>query len=222
MEYIQNKNYLYLLGLLWADGYMGKYYTVLDINRTDGEEIMKRIPDIKHSVYYMHRKPYKKSMIIHFKDKLFNSFLKQNGYQVNRLNPNKILDQIDKDKIKYWLLGYLDGDGCIYTNIKNKCFQLTFASSIKQKWDFLVQFCNEHKIKYSIRKAKHITVKNKIHKASYFRVVGIINMKKFLDVVYKNNVGLSRKYNKYKEALDYIQNNKPPKVCKLLQKQTPD
>lgn len=220
MKYLENENYLYLLGFLWADGYMGEYETKLDINRIDGEEVIKWLPEIKHSIYYMHRKPYKKSLILSLKDKEFNLFIREHDYCVGRNNPNKILSKISSNNLRHWLRGYLDGDGCIYINPKNRCFQLTFVSAINQDWGFVERFCESHQIKYSVRKATYTTKKNKIHRASYFRVIGIVNMKKFLDVIYKDTeICLTRKYKKYIEIIEYIRDKSPPKICKILETQ---
>jgi hypothetical protein len=199
----------YIMGLLWSDGYIVG-------NNIGIENLKEDIDDIKHiferlgGFYYSERLRKNRTKIsacIQYCSKnIVNIFKSYNYENKSKDSPNLISMGIKDEKIKYFIRGIMDGDGCI--NFSNNNPQIYFASTYEQDWTYLENIVNQLKVKYSIRRI--INGKNK-HSILY--IGGRKNSLLFLDWLYLNynndQIGLKRKYNKYieiKKSLESLEN----------------
>jgi hypothetical protein len=154
-------------------------------------------------------------------DNLLHKFLEENDYlEKSMKSPTKILSKIPKELIGYFLLGMVDGDGCFYFK-ENQSSQFTIAETSKQDWSSIDYIFKSYKIKYTIVVTKS---------SSVIRVTNKNDIRKIGNFVYStiedDNIGLRRKYEKYKqivssliendELVEYVKNNKDKKIKQLL------
>jgi hypothetical protein len=205
-----DKNSAYLLGLLWADGYIAnntinkkqKY----DINIECVDEDMNYFKKIlnktgKWSYHSRQRNDWKPSTKATTCNKELVEYLHMNDYnEKNIKSPYKIISKLPKKLIKYFLLGVIDGDGCFYFNKKESLRQFTICGSFNQDWGAFETIFKSIGITYKINKKQ-----NKKHGSSEIRVLNKVNIKKLGDFIYstinKDNIGLPRKYKKYLEII---------------------
>ena len=203
MEY--NKYFVYFLGYLWADGYLEKYRCMLEIIEEDGLDIIDDIMKIKFlnikiikrnrgkrkpqmSIYFCNSKLYTDYISIYFKNKSF-------------VSPNKLINNIPNDLLRYFYLGLIDGDGCWYNNKTNRQFYV--SSCYNQDWNHIIElFKINNIINYNIQR----TVSNKNHKSSCIRLSKYLDIVKLYQYLYPNGyeIGLKRKYNKCLELVNNI------------------
>ena len=136
--------------------------------------------------------------MIHTSNKLLVNFLIKNNYGPHNIkSADRILKNIPSHLYKYWYRGLIDGDGCWYINEKNYNYQFSLAGSYKQDWSYFEHLLNKLKIKYSVQRR----IQNN-NKSSCIRITnkhGIIKLGNFIYNNYKiDNIGLKRKYDKYK------------------------
>jgi hypothetical protein len=158
-----NPNFIYILGLLWADGYITKVKNKYQISISLVDEDMKNLKHIffefanwKEYTYDLQKygggnnQAQTKFLIC---DKIFHTFLRENDYQIKSfVAPNKILSLIPSELHYHWFRGFVDGDGCFYFNQKYKTSRHSFSVSgpHKQDWKFLENFCESLEIKYNV------------------------------------------------------------------------
>jgi hypothetical protein len=198
----------YLLGLIWADGYVKTLHrkSLSDAHRIEVSmmsEDMNELIDIFYSTgkwcvsnrQRINKKP--QTSVITNNKPLVN-FLETNNYGVkSNSSANKILSKIPDELKKYWFRGLSDGDGCFYVNEKNRQCQFSITSTLNQNWDYAENLLIQLKIKYSIQRL----VRN-CGEHSSIRITSKEGVSKFGDFIYsdydKDKLGLSRKYIKYR------------------------
>jgi hypothetical protein len=203
------KEQAYILGLLWADGYLNNKS---QSNRICIECLERDLIPLKKlftswSCFTRKRKNRQAQLsYICNNIKLYN-FLEQMDYADKTFKePKKILDyleKIDSNLIKYWFRGYFDGDGCVYHNKKHYLRQISFASGYKQNWNIFLKYLKNLNIT-NIKITKRILEKSN-SKSSDLKFCGVENCNKFFKFIYPGNFdfGFRRKYDKFIE----IQNN---------------
>lgn len=210
------KEIAYVLGFIWADGYIYKfkkvesYKCVIECCREDLEtikHIFLSIENIIWQISYRHRKNRKPQMIILTTDKIFCKYLLENGYSSKSHNSaDKILKEIPSIYHVYFLRGLIDGDGCFYIAPNRKHIQFSIASTYEQNWTFVQNFLNLLKIRSSVNKR----ISSKKHKSSELRVTSkhdIVVLGKYL---YSENDGifLLRKFEKFNEIKELVRKSK--------------
>lgn len=209
---IKKKEVSYLLGLIWADGYVykGKNQNKIEVSMVS--EDLEKIKDIFYDTgkwisYYRYRGNNRKPiMCISTTNKILCSFLIENDYvSKGTSSADKIISKIPSDLKHYWFRGIVDGDGCFYINKKNKCYQFSIASSFEQDWTFVENIFKELNINYSIKRRTQLR-NNKINKSSVIRITNKNDIIKFGNYIYngysQDKMGLNRKYEKYLEIND--------------------
>ncbi len=206
------KEICYLLGLLWADGNIRPQPNnsiCLEILSNDAKDIQYLFEQTgKWSINTRQRCHYKPTTSIRVSNPIIHKFLEDNQYrQKSIVSPDLILQQIPIDLVKYFVRGVLDGDGNIYINPHNvRFYQVTFAGSYTQRWDYLLKISQQLNIGYNINRRSKINPKtNKLNQYSAFRFTGRNNVLKFLDYIYGDydNIGFTRKYQKYLEIKNH-------------------
>jgi hypothetical protein len=203
------KESVYILGLLWADGHIRQQQRLTSINcsETDINEVIPvfsktgewRVSKIIEKTF--NGKKVKNQKRISTSTWGLFEILSQYDYLDKSFSsPNKILNLIPNELKKYWFRGFLDGDGCVKIG-KKYGVEIVFAGNYEQDWTFMVNLCNELKINFSIDKR---IVKN--GKYSHFRINKKNDVKILGEFIYSeyDNIGFSRKYNKFLEVITYI------------------
>lgn len=198
---IETKEVAYLLGLIWADGYVYKQKIAVEMVKEDLEQLKSVFESVgKWSICYRTRKNRKPQMCISTSNRILTSFLMGNDYiSKGSSSADKILSRIP-DKLKhYWFRGLIDGDGCFYMNKKNSSYQFSISSSYNQDWSFLENLFASLGIRYNPLKKIE-----KTGKSSYLRVTTRSHIKILGEYIYQNfdNMGLRRKYEKFKSICD--------------------
>jgi hypothetical protein len=198
----RTKESCYLLGYLWADGYLGSNYSIgLSIQERDALNIENTIQETGnwHKHLIKKRKDSWQNQIQYScNSKVMFNFFKQYGWGNTYLGPCSLLSIIEEDSIKYWFRGYLDGDGCLYKNKKQYLNQLCFSGPYNQNWDFMKRLFT----KLDINKYSEKSIVSK-HSYSRIRICNKKDIISFGEYVYSGDLfGLDRKYNKFLEIRD--------------------
>lgn len=206
----------YWLGFIYADGYVAhdKYSYKLGITLSEKDKdhlerfkksicatypIKTYAPTIKSTNYT--KNPYSKIVI--YSKTVYDQMIRHGVFE----HKTNILDKptIEESLERYFILGYMDGDGCIAISHRNKSSQLSFCVKIlgtTKLLDFIKNFIEKHQIatirKYYKRKPGQ--------DVSSLELPGNIQVKHFLDLLYDNKVSvyLPRKYNRYKLLCDML------------------
>ena len=211
---LKNKEIIYLLGLMWADGFLnpsnnGKNYNLGFTMVKEDLDIIKPSIDVIGKWYYYERKQtnpnWKPSMNIITNNKRIFDFLVEHNYdKKSHISADKILSKIPDELKHYFFLGLIDGDGCFYHYIPENgstLRQFALASTYEQDWSYFEVLCDKLDIKYKIKRTK-----GKKTSSSYVRITNKAGIKKLGDYVYQNfeldRVGLERKYNKFKTIIE--------------------
>lgn len=199
---LNNKLFVYFLGLFWADGYI-KYNTlVLEFSIKDIDDISLILNKI--GVWYVKQRTRKNSNTITvsftISSKEYAKFFIDNDYLIkSKVPPLKIL-QLIPSSLKYlFFLGLYDGDGSIYFNNKTKTYnnKMTITSSINYDWNFLFEYLKS----LGINNYSHFNKKYKTGSSSDIQICKNELILKLCSEIYKtyeeDKIGLKRKYEKY-------------------------
>jgi LAGLIDADG-like domain len=191
----------YLLGYLWADGYVrvvGKAYILsMCILHKDYIRIRDAMDKIgKWRVYsYRQSSNNKLAVTIRTGNKPLVLWLcEQDYHRKSIVAPTKILSKIPKHLKHYFWRGFFDGDGSI--RVSGRANQFYFCGSHTYDWKEHTDLLDRLQIKYSI--VKHIT---KTGRSSTVVCSTRDGVDKFGDYIYagyaKDKIGLSRKYKRW-------------------------
>jgi len=229
---IEKKEICYLLGLIWSDGHVSKRGNTLSIecisdDMLNFKETLDKVGTWSYYYRDRDRNGVKCKSIInaYICDSLLHKFLEENDYlEKSTKSPEKIISKIPEGLIKYFLLGFIDGDGCFY--YKEKCAgQFILTGSLGQEWISFDKIFNSINVKFGL-----VRFDSKETRYSQMRVTNKKDIKKIGDYVYStiesDNIGLRRKYDKYKlivssllesdELLEYVKRNRDKSIKDLL------
>lgn len=194
------KESCYLLGFIWADGYLSDKHShkiIVENLREDLESIEKTFNAVgKWTKTYRKRGDRREQARFETSNFVIFDFLVKNDYKKNGASPKKILKLIPEELIKYWFRGYFDGDGCFYLNLKNHCYQTSLSSVYEQDWDFLFDYFGD--LNFKIQKI----IRKNGNRHSSIRITNRRDIIKFGDFLYDDffdGIGLFRKYKKFME-----------------------
>ena len=197
----------YILGFLWADGYLYKNRVILEAVKNDLVNILNILESIGHwTKTERKRENWQRVMRMEFQCRDIYNFLIEMDYSDKSFkSADKILSRLDKKLHRYWFLGYFNGDGNLYVDQNHHTYRVSFGSGYKQDWTFLENLCQELRISYKIYKYEN----DKGHKSSALQINSSF-IYPLLQYLYwdKNFIGLERKYQTYKENEDIISNIK--------------
>ena len=201
---------VYLLGFLWADGYLNaqnaktnNYHnlqcTIVYNDFLDLKPIFNKVGNWGEYIKEANIKDgvcRQKSIILTISDTRWNSILcsvdfDKKGYA----SPTKLLKKIPKKKHYLFYRGYVDGDGCFYITDKAKHFFI--GSTYNQDWSHIESLFTKLKI-------KHYKIKKYVSKTGYkdsrIRISSIDGIQKIVKYLYQDrlDMGLKRKYEKVK------------------------
>jgi hypothetical protein len=199
IDIIENptKEFAYLLGFLWADGYILKKIDkkgfnhnriVCEIVSDDFDMIWNNFKDFsKWSVSKRKRREnWKETKTATINNKYLYEFLESLGFKSKLEGFDKVFKYLQKfNLIDYFICGLFDGDG--HTDFK-KLIEL--SSSISQNWKSIEEIFKINNISYGLYYYKHPT---KNHSASIIKIQNIEGFNWFNKNFLKNDIGLKRK-----------------------------
>lgn len=202
---------VYLLGLIWADGHVDKNTNRITVGlvttdfkniqtifeKTGNWNFKERFPENRRPITYAY-----------VSNLTFKNYLFDNNYlSKSNVSANRILSAIPEDLKHYWWRGIFDGDG--WLNYGDG-YHFGICSSFNQNWDFAEELFGKLGIKYYISKREQNTGNSSEIDCSNYNGV-----KKFCEYIYQGQIfGLKRKYNKFKNILNYYSapRGKKPKI----------
>lgn len=207
---IKDKEIAYLLGLIWADGFLNPSSNGYNHNlgftmvKEDVDTLKPILDSIGKWNYYERKQPnpnWKPSVNVITNNKRIFEFLIEHDYgDKSSISADKIISIIPKELKHYFFLGLIDGDGCFYHYVpKNGSTlrQFALASTYEQDWGYFEVLCNELNINYKIKRNK-----GKKSSSSYIRITNKNGIQKLGNYIYQNHnndgIGLARKYEKFK------------------------
>ena len=208
-----NKESVYILGLLWADGHVrqDKKTTSISCVQSDIEEV---IPIFLKTGNWLISKPLKKyfkgnevktQKKIHTTTWGLFETLKEYGFLTKSTGcPIEMLNKIPNKFKKYWYRGFLDGDGCIRLG-KKYGSSIVFSGPYKQNWKFLEELANLLNIHFLIDRRMV-----KLGGHSYFIIYRKNDVKLLGDYLYSDydGIGFSRKHKKYLDVCERFNKQK--------------
>jgi hypothetical protein len=192
-----NKYFCYIIGLIWADGFVDKKTNRVGISLVENDindikNIFENVGIWNYNYANNSKRGYKNQIMVRMSDKNFKSFLIENDFlEKSFKSPDKIISIIPKNNLKYFIRGISDGDGCFYYNKKQYIRQFCIASTYDQNWNYIINILNNKNCKFKIEK-----IKKEKSKSSIIRITNkdILKIGEFL---YEDFFGLKRKYEKF-------------------------
>lgn len=206
VENIENGETAYVLGFLWADGFVGKKSVGIELDLNDLLEVKPIFDSVMEWKFYTRKREYSATGELRKNSKEICQFLSSLGYKDKSIRFSKeIIESIPKNLIKYFLRGFLDGDG----NITPEHYSVRFCGPINYDWTEIENLLKVMGVKSRINKSSSINENTgNLNSYSFLIVSGKSNFLKFLTFIYDerdtDNIGLTRKFNKYQEALNRI------------------
>jgi DNA-binding transcriptional regulator WhiA len=216
-----NKNSAYLLGFIWADGYIPntnpKEHSInLEIITTDMNDIKYILESTGEWSFYNRVRPLRKPITKAYTSDIdvYNLLIKMDYTDKSYKAPTKILQHIPKELHQYWWHGYFDGDGCIYHHKTKNNAQLSFASGYSQDWSFVEDIFKNFGLSYKFRR----TSSKLGHKYSMIRCSKPEEITNFMIYMYEDKefVGLKRKYEKVLDYLNFHHNRLVNRLIPLI------
>ncbi|MFN7656522.1 MAG: LAGLIDADG family homing endonuclease [bacterium] len=200
----ENPQDLYIMGFLWADGYLHDTFNRLELYTTteDFKTIEWLFDDNKWSISHRERVNKKPSTTLGLYQKNVCENFREYGYTGKSLYSPNFLHKIPENIIHYFFRGFFDGDGCFYVSKDNKQKQCYLAGSYEQDWSWVEDRLKKLNIDYTIKRKTQKGGKEKYSivyiKKSYIKNFGFF--------IYENydidNIGLPRKYNKFLQIIN--------------------
>ncbi|MCK9415614.1 hypothetical protein M0Q97_03015 [Candidatus Dojkabacteria bacterium] len=200
-----DSNKAYILGFLWADGYVSKNMVGTEGSSKDFENLNKIITKsgnwiVGHRERFLKKTgKYYKQSYFHYYSKLTSDFLKCFDYDIkSHTEPIKILNYITPKYHYHFFRGYIDGDGSFsfYKGTNGTTMQCKFniTSSKEQNWNFIEKL-------FATLEINHCLINRYDRKAGKSSIISINNkwdIIKLGEYLYiDSNDKLERKYNKY-------------------------
>lgn len=199
----------YMLGFLWADGYVkipkrsggGNYILALNISKADFDNLGRAFNPLGEWGTYRVNKTKRhrvETICIRTGNKPLVEFLVENDYSIkSTASPTKILSRIPSHLKHYFWRGYFDGDGTF--TCKKRNYVLGFSGAYDTDW-------SEHsKMLKSIGVDHHLSQeKRSSGTSSSIHAYNVSNVVRFGDYIYDgyvaDGIGLKRKWDRYSIA----------------------
>jgi intein-encoded DNA endonuclease-like protein len=203
--------FAYYLGYFWADGFFhgGRPNNNLSIEvvTSDAIELKGIFKKIGKFAYYdRHRinatRNYKPQTKIDISNKKLQEFLTfYNFRNKSKSSFSDIFHFLPEELRRHFIRGYFDGDGCIYVNLKNKCNQLSIASTFEQDWSFIIDYFKSKGMVFKKTQRLHRSEKGVVSKSSQIRITSKASCIVFYNNFIRDVEGLSRKTQKFEKLI---------------------
>ncbi len=213
----------YLLGLIWADGYIcnsGFGISLVKYDMLELEWMIQNLGTLTRREYQPKKGNTKPQIAYSMGCKKLQAWLIERGYaDKSQGTPSLLISEIPELNLRYFFRGWFDGDGC--WQIHDQPHSLPACSwsvsgAYRQDWGEIEKLLNKLDLRYEVRrdiKALGRTSYPRIHKSSHVAILG--------DFVYEgreiDRIGLTRKYTKYlaiKENAAKIEKRQQDKLLK--------
>lgn len=208
---VLNPDIAYILGFLWADGWIGDQSLSIELVKEDANHLLSILSrHVRPSVYQRHRKEgaikRRPQTEIHICDARLARFLTSLDYdKKSGAAPTKVLKHIPIRFHRVFWLGYFDGDGHI--GLGN--YRCSISSTIDQDWNEASKLCDTLGI--ATWRIRRYIDPNSGHSHSAFIVQRKLAIKPLLDYLYGANrtLALPRKAALYDEYRERLKNTHP-------------
>ncbi len=190
---VQTPEHAYILGLIWADGWVGRTGTSHAIECSMVQEDFDQLLPVlmktgNWNVYRLQRKPWKPIARMNTSNRPLREYLSSKGYESKSgLSACKILDAVPDHLKHYWFRGLFDGDGYMGHS-------MNISSVYDQDWTYLEKLAVTLGIKCSIYRR----VNQLGQKCSMFVTTNMGSAALFGEYIYQgfdhDRIGLSRKH----------------------------
>ncbi len=203
---IKTSEVAYVLGLLWADGYIlknNKQNSIrLGVIKEDFDYFITILNKLgEWRIYHRIIKNKKPQGHAEISNRLLVDFLFENDYKSkSHESACKILSKIPEHLKSYWFLGLMDGDGCFYITKKKNRYFISICSSIGQDWTYIENVLKNMNISYRI-----IRRSSNKGNSSICQITSRQGILDFGNWIYKSEMGLPRKRQKFnliKESIE--------------------
>ena len=192
------KESVYLLGFIWGDGYInnsGKNKQIKIECLSEDIDTLKPLL-LKTGIWDFYERLRKnkkrKTTTCITTNKILMDFLIEQEYKNKSIvTPNKIFNIIPDELKKYFILGWIDADGCFYWNKKYKLRQFYLSGTYEQDWDVFETTLKNIGVTYKIIRI------SKKSKYSCIRVTNKLDIMKIGNYIYDDLIPFQRKYDKY-------------------------
>jgi hypothetical protein len=223
---IKTEEQAYWFGYLMADGYNHKSGTVLQFTQAEQDkEMVYKLKDFFGGggiciTKFDEDDPRQNLYMLSVYNSILCSNLTKLGCHNNK-SLNMTMPKISKPLFWHFIRGYFDGDGCLYSKIRNSDNSIIIECPIVCSNDFAESFKEILKDNGIIPYCQKLG-KNKL--CTTIKITGVLKNSKFLSLLYKDATIYSpRKMNKFMEfckILDsYETTHKKTKEAKLILQQ---
>jgi hypothetical protein len=212
----------YVLGFLWADGYICEKWVDIELSLKDLLNVKPVFDRVTEWNFYTRKRGLSETGSLRKNSRDLCKFLSTLGYiEKSERFSKEIFQLIPRNLVKYFLRGFLDGDG----NIETKCYSARFCGPINCDWTEFENILREIGIKSKISKRSTINKNTgNLNSCSVVKISGKYNFLKFLSIIYegmeKDGIGLFRKFKRYKEVLDKVNGSEETKKNRICQRNT--
>lgn len=204
MNYTDTKEKAYLLGLLWADGYITGRKIGIELVEDDLillEPLFTAFGE--YTIYRRERTNRRKQMSITIQDTKLAEWVNKAGFDSkSTVTAKHLIEQIPLELRCYWFRGYFDGDGCFYHG-KNSVNHAVLSANYNQDLSFFTDLLESLDIIYKYQLLSKQNPKTmKLNSHSRVRLSGRAPVLAFGSYIYNGDltIGLQRKYLKFKEC----------------------
>lgn len=209
-DQIDSQDKAYILGLLWADGHnrVDRGSVILELQEDD-KELLEKINNITENerplrkVALNDKNPsWKNQYNLLWQSKYLSNVLNQYGMCQRKSLVLKFPDWIDKELYPHFIRGYMDGDGCVCCMKQNHKIQVSMVGT-RMFLENVQKICDDIGVKTYII---HDTRANEV--ICTLAIASNVCSMRFLNWIYNNaNLKMERKYNKYQQFLNSINNS---------------
>lgn len=209
-DHIDSQDKAYILGLLWADGHnrVDKGGVILELQEED-KVLLEKINDITENERPLRKvalndknSSWKNQYNLLWQSKYLSEVLNKYGMCQRKSLVLEFPKWLDKELHSHFIRGYMDGDGCVcYMQNKHK-LQVSLVGT-RVFLEAIQSICEDINVKSYIIHDKRAN--DAICQLSIASNVGSVA---FLDWIYADaNLKMERKYNKYQQFLNSINNS---------------
>ncbi len=204
---VRDPRIAYLLGWLWADGYIPKKKGVPQginfcVRQDDGREFYEMLKGIGNvTINHRDAEKYNRVYINMFNVSIAKYLVEKDYSLKSKVSPTKILKEIPDHLHSLFWRGFLCGDGSISVGIDAKgvfATTLVFCGSFDQDWSDLEQRCKDLDCKFFIR--RYVRQSNG-NTGSKFTIGSRHDSLRLLSWIYRSfntdQLGLKRKFEKF-------------------------
>jgi len=200
------KESVYLLGFIWGDGYIrnvGRNFQICIECVSDDIIALNEVFEKTGKWTFNKRlrvNKIREVTVVSTSNKELVNFLVENDYKdKSKKTPEKIFNLIPDELKAFFILGWIDADGCFYWNEKHKLRQFYLSGSYEQNWSIFESVLKDLCVDYKI--VRVINIKSQY---SNIRVTGRTNIFKIGEYIYNKNIYLKRKYDKYELIISQL------------------